>query len=126
MRLRWRQDPLTGGAPGSSPGWGCSPGPAGPDRAHGPARVVPLGQRRLETATFQFPPELTAVGRIRCGRAVVVANIVAYATHSAVGIYDPGSHFLDLEELTSALVGDALAAMVRHAHRVRRLDPTAA
>ena len=66
------------------------------------------------------------MGRIRCGRAVVVPNIMAYATHSAVGIYDPGSHFLDLEELTSALVGDALAVMVRHAHAVRRLDPTAA
>jgi len=56
---------------------------------------------------------------------VVVPNIMAYATHSAVGIYDPGRHFLDLDDLTPSLVGDALAAMVRHAQAVRRLDPAA-
>ena len=56
---------------------------------------------------------------------MVVPNIMAYATHSAVGIYDPGRHFTDLDEMTPALVGDALTAMVRHAQAVRRLDPTA-
>jgi galactose-1-phosphate uridylyltransferase len=56
---------------------------------------------------------------------VVVPNILAYATHSAVGIYDTGRHFLDLDELTPATIGDALAAMVRHAQAVRRLDPAA-
>ena len=55
----------------------------------------------------------------------MVPNIMAYATHSAVGIYDPGRHFLDLDELTPALVGDALTAMVRHAQAVRRMDPAA-
>jgi UDPglucose--hexose-1-phosphate uridylyltransferase len=54
-----------------------------------------------------------------------VPNIMAYATHSAVGIYDPGRHFLDLDDLTPSLVGDALTVMVRHARLVRRLDPTA-
>ena len=72
-----------------------------------------------------FPAELTAEGRIRVGQAVVVPNIMAYATHSAVGIYDPGRHFLDLDEMTPALVGDALTAMVRHAQAVRRFDPAA-
>ncbi len=56
---------------------------------------------------------------------MVVPNIMAYATHSAVGIYDPGRHFLDLDELTPALLGDAFAAMVRHAQAVRRFDPAA-
>ena len=56
---------------------------------------------------------------------MIVPNIMAYATHSAVGIYDPGRHFLDLDELTPALMGDALTAMIRHAQAVRRLDPTA-
>jgi UDPglucose--hexose-1-phosphate uridylyltransferase len=55
----------------------------------------------------------------------VVPNIMAYATHSAVGIYDPGRHFLDLDELTPTIIGDALTAMVRHAQAVRRLDPQA-
>jgi galactose-1-phosphate uridylyltransferase len=42
-----------------------------------------------------------------------------------VGIYDPGRHFLDLDDLTPDIIGDALAAMVRHGQAVRRLDPTA-
>jgi galactose-1-phosphate uridylyltransferase len=85
----------------------------------------PFDAEYLETATVPFPAELTAEGRIRLGRAVVVPNIMAYATHSAVGIYDPGRHFLDLDDLTPSLVGDALTVMVRHARLVRRLDPTA-
>ena len=50
----------------------------------------PFDAEHLETATVPFPVELTAEGRIRLGKAVVVPNIMAYATHSAVGIYDPG------------------------------------
>ena len=86
----------------------------------------PFDREHLEQATVPFPAELTAEGRIRVGRAVVVPDIMAYATHSAVGIYDPGRHFLDLDELTPPLIGDALAAMIRHARAVRRLDPAAA
>ena len=127
VRLRWRQDPLTGASARILTGVKLQP-PDRPDLTEltAPPAFCPFDSDRLETATFSFPPELTAEGRIRCGRAVVVPNIMAYATHSAVGIYDPGSHFLDLDELTPALVGDALAAMVRHAHAVRRFDPTAA
>jgi len=85
----------------------------------------PFDAEHLETATFPFPAELTIEGRIRLGKAVVVPNILAYATHSAVGIYDPGRHFLDLDDLTPSIVGDTLAAMVRHAQAVRRLNPAA-
>ena len=31
---------------------------------------------------------------------MVVPNVMAYATHSAVGIYDSERHFLDLDELS--------------------------
>jgi UDPglucose--hexose-1-phosphate uridylyltransferase len=86
----------------------------------------PFDSEHLEAATVPFPAELTDEGRIREGLAVVVPNILAYATHSAVGIYHPGRHFLDLDELTPSLVGDMLTAMVRHARAVRRLDPSAA
>ena len=50
---------------------------------------------------------------------------MAYATHSAVGIYDTARHFLDLDQLSPHVVGDALAAMVDHARAVRRVDPSA-
>jgi UDPglucose--hexose-1-phosphate uridylyltransferase len=126
VRLRWRRDPLTGASARILTGEKLQPS-SRPDLAALTAKPAfcPFDSEHLEKATFPFPAELTAEGRIRIGQAVVVPNIMAYATHSAVGIYDPGRHFLDLDEMRPALVGDALAAMVRHAQAVRRLDPSA-
>jgi UDPglucose--hexose-1-phosphate uridylyltransferase len=126
VRLRWRRDPLTGASARILTGAKLQPA-SRPDLRELTAKPAfcPFDIEHLETATFPFPPELTAEGRIRLGKAVVVPNILAYATHSAVGIYDPGRHFLDLDDLTPSLVGDTLAAMVRHAQAVRRLDPAA-
>ena len=126
VRLRWRRDPLTGASARILTGVKLQPSTR-PDMAALTAKPAfcPFDSEHLETATVPFPADLTTEGRIRVGRAVVVPNIMAYATHSAVGIYDSGQHFLDLDELTPALVGDALIAMVRHARAVRRFDPTA-
>ena len=124
--LRWRRDPLTGASARILTGVKLQPESRTDltELAAKPA-FCPFDSEYLEKATFPFPPELTTEGRIRVGRAVIVPNIMAYATHSAVGIYDPDRHFLDLDEMTPSLVGDALAAMVRHAQAVRRADPTA-
>src|SRR5580704_8676825 len=126
VRLRWRRDPLTGASARILTGVKLQP-ESRPDLTELTAKPAfcPFDSEYLETATVPFPAELTAEGRIRVGRAVVVPNIMAYATHSAVGIYDPGRHFIDLDEMSPALVGDALTAMVRHAQAVRRVDPTA-
>jgi UDPglucose--hexose-1-phosphate uridylyltransferase len=126
VRLRWRRDPLTGASARIVSGEKLQP-LSRPDLAELTAKPAfcPFDIEHLEKATFPFPAELTAEGRIRHGQAVVVPNIIAYATHSAIGIYDPGRHFLDLDELTPPIVGDALTAIVRHAQAVRRLDPTA-
>ena len=126
VRLRWRRDPLTGASARILTGVKLQP-PARTDLTGLVAKPAfcPFDSEHLETATVPFPAELTAEGRIRLGQAVVVPNIMAYATHSAVGIYDPGRHFLDLDDLTPSIVGDALTVMVRHAQMVRRLDPTA-
>jgi UDPglucose--hexose-1-phosphate uridylyltransferase len=127
VKLRWRRDPLTGAGARILTGVKLQPGTR-PDLTGLTAKPAfcPFDSEHLETATFPFPAELTAGGRIREGRAVVVPNILAYATHSAVGIYDPGRHFVDLDELTPSLVGDTLTAMARHARAVRHLDPAAA
>jgi galactose-1-phosphate uridylyltransferase len=124
--LRWRRDPLTGASARVLTGVKLQP-PARPDlRAlTAPPAFCPFDAEHIESATSPFPAELTTEGRIRCGRAVVVPNVIAYATHSAVGVYDTAVHFLDLDELTPTLIGDALVAMVRHAAAVRRLDPMA-
>ena len=125
-RLRWRRDPLTGASARILTGVKLQPStrPDLTDLAAKPA-FCPFDVEHLDRATFPFPSELTSEGRIRFGKAVVVPNVMAYATHSAVGIYDPERHFLDLDDLTPAIIGDALCAMVRHAQAVRRLDPTA-
>ena len=124
--LRWRRDPLTGHSARILTGQKLQP-PTRPDLSELSAKPAfcPFDAEYLEQTTFPFPAELTAEGRIRAGRAVVVPNILAYATHSAVGIYDPSRHFLDLDEFTPGIVGDALEAMLRHAAAVRRFDPTA-
>ena len=124
--LRWRRDPLTGASARILSGVKLQP-PTRPDLTELTVKPAfcPFDAEYLETATVPFPAELTAEGRIRQGQAVVVPNIMAYATHGAVGIYDPSRHFLDLDDLTPSIVGDALSVMVRHAHLVRRLDPTA-
>jgi UDPglucose--hexose-1-phosphate uridylyltransferase len=127
VRLRWRRDPLTGASARILTGVKLQP-ESRTDLTELVAKPAfcPFDAEHIETATVPFPVELVEEGRVRVGRAVVVPNIMAYATHSAVGIYDPGRHFLDLDELTPALVGDALAAMVLHAHRIRRSDHSAA
>jgi UDPglucose--hexose-1-phosphate uridylyltransferase len=126
VALRWRRDPLTGASARILTGVKLQPS-VRPDLAELAARPAfcPFDAEVLERATFPFPPELSAEGRIRCGLAVVVPNILAYSTHSAVGIYDPRRHFLDLDDLTPSLVADTLIAMVRHARAVRMLDPDA-
>ncbi|HLY84728.1 MAG TPA: hypothetical protein VKQ71_17220 [Acidimicrobiales bacterium] len=125
-RLRWRRDPLTGRSARILSGVKLQPA-ARPDLRDLTAKPAfcPFCAEHLDKATFPFPAELAPDGRITCGRAVVVPNIMAYATHSAVGIYDPTQHFLDLDQLTPTVVGDALVAMVHHARAVRRLDMTA-
>ena len=126
VRLRWRRDPLTGASARILTGVKLQPSTR-PDLTELTAKPAfcPFDSEHLERATVPFPAELTDEGRIRVGRAVVVPNIMAYATHSAVGIYDTERHFTDLDEMTPVLVGDALTAMVRHARAVRRFDPSA-
>jgi UDPglucose--hexose-1-phosphate uridylyltransferase len=126
-RLRWRRDPLTGSSARILTGVKLQP-ETRPDMTALTAKAgfCPFDAEVLEKFTFPFPPELTPEGRIRVGKAVVVPNIMAYATHSAVGIYDAGRHFIDLDELTGDLIGDALVAMVRHARAVRQFDSAAA
>lgn len=124
--VRWRRDPLTGRSARIVQGsklLSVNRPDLGPLTATPP--FCPFCVEHLERATRPFPAALTDVGRFRRGRAVVVPNVLAYASHTAVGIYDAERHFLDLDELTPGLVADALGAMVDHARAVRRFDPSA-
>jgi galactose-1-phosphate uridylyltransferase len=125
--LRWRRDPLTGRSARILTGTKLRPDTR-PDLAElvAPPPFCPFDADTIEAVTSTFPPELTKEGRIRRGAAVAVPNIMAYSTYSAVGIYDPAHHFLDLDQMTPALIADALRAMVAHAVAVRQFDPDAA
>ena len=81
VRLRWRRDPLTGAGARILTGVKLQP-PTRPDLTELAAKPAfcPFDSEHLERATVPFPAELTAEGRIRQGRAVVVPNIMAYAT----------------------------------------------
>jgi galactose-1-phosphate uridylyltransferase len=124
--LRWRRDPLTGHIARVLTGVKLQP-PNRPDLRELTAKppFCPFCADVLEQATFPFPASLTTEGRIRRGQAVVVPNVLAYAVHSAVGLYDTERHFVDLDQLTPGLVGDGLAALIAHSHAVRRFDPSA-
>ncbi len=124
--VRWRRDPLTGRSARILTGVKLQPATR-PDLAELTVKPAfcPFCADRLEQATAEFPAEVTAAGRVRRGRAVVVPNVLAYATYSAVGIYDSARHFIDLDELTSDVVADAVGAMLEHARAVRRFDPAA-
>ena len=76
----------------------------------------------IDSATFPFPTEMIPGGRISKGACRVVPNILAYSTYSAVGIYDPGRHFLSLGDFTFEILNDALSAMVEHGRLVRNYD----
>src|SRR6185312_13055338 len=82
VRLRWRRDPLTGSSARILTGEKLQPDTR-PDLTELTAKpsFCPFDSEHLEKATVPFPAELTAEGRIREGRAVVVPNIMAYATH---------------------------------------------
>ena len=124
--MRWRRDPLTGRSARILAGVKLQSGTR-PDLVELTAKPAfcPFCADHLEQATAEFPAEVTDTGRVRRGRAVVVPNVLAYATHSAVGIYDSARHFIDLDELTSEVVADAISAMLEHTRAVRRFDPAA-
>ena len=126
VTLHWRQDPLTGRSGRIFEGAKFQP-TTRPDLTGLSATppFCPFCAAHIETATSTFPAELSAEGRIRRGRAVVVPNVLAYSTHSAVGVYDPARHFTDLDALDADLLADALDAMCEHARAVRRFDPEA-
>lgn len=82
----------------------------------------PFCSDTVDSATFPFPEEVIPEGRLRQGSALVVPNIMAYSTYSAVGIYDTQRHFIDISEFNGTLLADAMGAMVTHCVKVRQFD----
>jgi len=113
-------DPLTGASARILTGSSSSPRTDPTWRNLPRSRLLPVRHRAPRDGDVPFPLSWRRRPH-RLGKAVAVPNILAYATHSAVGIYDPGRHFLDLDHLTPSLVGTP----GRHdppCHAVRRLD----
>lgn len=122
--LTVRVDPLTGHTSRIITGTRLAP-ESRPDLTELTATPAfcPFCADRIETATGRFDAAITDEGRIRRGTAVVVPNVMAYSEFSAVGVYDPASHFLDLPELTAGRVGDLLAAFTAYTKGVHGVRP---
>lgn len=86
----------------------------------------PFCPDRIAAATPRFPESIAGDGRIRRGSTVVFPNVVAYAQHASVGVYDPAAHLLRLPALTRRLMADNLTAQVDFLRRVTTADPAAA
>ena len=121
--LRYRVDPLLGTSTRIISGSKLNPS----ERAD----LTPLTERggfcpfcreNVESATAAFPREIVPEGKIRVGKAVVVPNILAYSTSSAVGIYDTERHFISLSEFDRSTLTDAFEGMLLHCRAVRRSD----
>jgi len=86
-------------------------------------RFCPFCADRIESATGLLDPAVTTEGRIRRGVSVIVPNVVAYAHHCSVGLYDVTRHFVDLDELTPTIVGDLLTGLAAYTRGVHALRP---
>ncbi|GAA3765001.1 hypothetical protein GCM10022240_16500 [Microbacterium kribbense] len=122
--LKIRVDPLTGHTSRIVSGTRLAP-ETRPDLTALTAApsFCPFCAGTIETATGLLDPAITDEGRIRRGSAVIVPNVMAYSEFSSVGLYDTGSHFLDLPELTPGRVGDLLSAFADYTRGVRRIRP---
>jgi UDPglucose--hexose-1-phosphate uridylyltransferase len=88
-------------------------------------RTCPFCSERIETVTPEFPREIVPTGRIRVGEALLFPNLLPYSQYSSVSVYSPERHYLPLEEITTRLLADNLAAQIEFARAVTRNDPHA-
>lgn len=123
VEVRW--DPLTGHGARLLRGKGLMP-PNDYDIA-GLAELTratcPFCPDRLEEQTPRFEPAVCPEGRFRQGEAVCFPNLVSYARHSAVSVYSPARHLLELQEVTPRLMTDNLATQVAFARAAMVADP---
>ncbi|MEO5744691.1 MAG: hypothetical protein ABIQ53_08910 [Terracoccus sp.] len=122
--LSVRLDPLTGHTSRIVTGTKLSPSQR-PDLTGLIAKpsFCPFCADRIEAATGTFPPEICIEGRIRRGSAVIVPNVMAYSEYSSVGLYDTERHFVDLPDLTPALVRDLISGFVEYTRAINRVRP---
>jgi galactose-1-phosphate uridylyltransferase len=120
--LSIRVDPLTGRTSRIVTGTKLAPSER-PDLTELTAKpsFCPFCADWIESVTGTFGPEITDEGRIRRGSAVIVPNVMAYSEYSSVGLYDTERHFIDLPDLSPALVSDLLAAFVEYTRGVERI-----
>lgn len=90
-----------------------------------PAGFCPFCPENVDNVTFPFPLEMVPSGKIRKGRSLVVPNVMAYSTYSAVGIYDTTRHYIGIEEFSSDIIFDVLSSMLEHTTLIRAYDPAA-
>jgi galactose-1-phosphate uridylyltransferase len=82
----------------------------------------PFCPAALEKSTPEFPKDLVPEGRIKVGDATLIPNLAPFEKHAGVAIFSP-EHFLPMEDLTPATMGDAFSACLTYLRRVAEFDP---
>jgi UDPglucose--hexose-1-phosphate uridylyltransferase len=69
----------------------------------------PFCQGAMEMKTAKFPPDVIPDGRIQKGKAILLPNIIPFATHAAICLFSD-DHFIPLDGFTPELISDAFLA----------------
>jgi len=81
----------------------------------------PFCPERIEEVTPKFPREICREGRIKKGDSTIFPNLNPFGEHHAVGTITK-KHFLDLDEFTSEMLRDVLAATKEYILSVYKND----
>lgn len=126
VEIRW--DPLTGYAARLVRGATALLAPPAFDLeafARQTQETCPFCPERIERATPKLPSDISAEGRIKCGKALLFPNLLTYTQYSAVAVYSPALHYLPLNAMTPELVSNNLATHVQYIKAVMKADGSA-
>ena len=124
VEVRW--DPLTGHSSRLLPEDSIPP-PARHDLASLADQTrptCPFCRDALARETPRFPSALWEEGRIEIGEAVLFPNLVPYSKWSSVSVYSSDRHLLPIEQITTPLLRDNLAAQIEFEAVVHAHDPS--
>jgi galactose-1-phosphate uridylyltransferase len=96
-----------------------------PDLIEASRTLCPFCPENIEVSTPQFPVSITAEGRIRFGRSIVLPNAFPYSRHCGVVVFSE-QHYMPLDRITSETLFDALKASVVFIESVSKSDRRAA
>jgi galactose-1-phosphate uridylyltransferase len=85
----------------------------------------PFCPENIEKVTPKFPPDLFPEGRIYLDEACVFPNAMPYLPYSAIAVFSPKKHFIDLPSFTEGIMTGGFLASQIYLKRISEHDPEA-